>query len=452
MKSKSVKLASLFFIIFTLLLLLPTACSPSQLGAKAIDEVRLLVTQDKWAIDFLVNLTENGSPIFNADYYGYETQPAESPGYTDFRDLTKQLEEIYLGSDAYGPFFTLPMFGTPQVFESDGITKVNPQYFTDFTAGIDIETIRVIKSSSSQIEFAFDIIGSDSIKDGHMRAAKTKNGWRLEESFYFYYLGQLGVSDIDKAYNWEESSVFEPDQNAGSSKRLIGKCMLFNVFFNDKESAWDPEAQASLQSLQNEAFRYLESQAAFYGQDLSISSTNAGNAEYFDIGIAIPIGDEWDFWADDFFKESTSYGSVNNFLEGLKAGYPGYDNYGIIMNVNKKGHSYSLICDPFYEEHENFYAERIVAFHSTDETYEFALSSATIAHELLHLFGAVDLYFPFDWDSERIQLAFTYFPFELMRYLPMDDINDAYISVFTAFRIGWRNTLPSKLHIFQVNH
>jgi hypothetical protein len=42
-----------------------------------------------------------------------------------------------------------------------------------------------------------------------------------------------------------------------------------------------------------------------------------------------------------------------------------------------------------------------------------------------------------------------YFPFEIMSCSPYNTHN-ATVSAFTAFRIGWRNTLPDQLLMFQL--
>jgi hypothetical protein len=277
----------------------------------------------------------------------------------------------------------------------------------------------------------------------------TDGGWRLDRSFFFYCLNRLDLLDVESTVLWEDNPLLDTDQNFGSAKRFTGDCMFYNIFIDDPGSSWDAGTVTALYALQNDAFRYLEDQAALFGHDLRCFATGAGNALYLHADFYIPDNDadEDIYWLDLLFME-TEYGSVNGFLEIVSVNESGYDNYGVIINVNKQGRSYAVSCDSFYYDYENYYAERAVIFYSTDYSYDYCLSSSTIAHELLHLFGATDLYYPRDGEDIRKQIIMQYFPFELMHYIPYY-MDDATISAYTAFRVGWRNTLPDQLLTFQ---
>ena len=111
------------------------------------------------------------------------------------------------------------------------------------------------------------------------------------------------------------------------------------------------------------------------------------------------------------------------------------------LHINRAGISYNLA---FYDRVRREYAaERMVCFAEYPDGRPTA--TATYAHELLHLFGAGDLYFPYDQTEERKELAQRYFPSDIM--LRVDyDIQQLMVGPFTAFRIGWRDTLDPMWH------
>ena len=67
-------------------------------------------------------------------------------------------------------------------------------------------------------------------------------------------------------------------------------------------------------------------------------------------------------------------------------------------------------------------------------------------HEMLHLFGADDLYDPYV-EGEKLALIEEYCPYELMRYIP-DDIQETSLSPLTRFLIGWENRLDDQFAVF----
>ena len=75
-------------------------------------------------------------------------------------------------------------------------------------------------------------------------------------------------------------------------------------------------------------------------------------------------------------------------------------------------------------------------------------AAATYAHEILHVFGAGDLYFPYDGDGKRKAEARRLFPNDVMFRVDykLDRLN---VGPFTAYRIGWTQSLDPKLRVFE---
>jgi len=100
-----------------------------------------------------------------------------------------------------------------------------------------------------------------------------------------------------------------------------------------------------------------------------------------------------------------------------------------------------------------YYSKEISAsFHcSESEKTEFSIVSdktpGIIAHEFLHLFGAIDYYEnPFD-QSEKRTLKRREFFYKYKRdimYNPYKNLKDLQIGPLTQYFIGWRNHLSTR--------
>lgn len=101
----------------------------------------------------------------------------------------------------------------------------------------------------------------------------------------------------------------------------------------------------------------------------------------------------------------------------------------------------------------NYYNdESSVAIHTGSTTsIEYAVVAfkrpAIIAHEFLHLFGALDLYVtPYDSDREaqkRKHFAMEQFPKEIMAF-PFRSLDSLEVSPLTEYLVGWRRELPDE--------
>lgn len=413
----------------------------------ATEQAINLVLQDMWAIDFLINLSIDGEYIFEDIPGDLWYTPVTVPEYTSFTNLLSRLDGVYTTNDSYSNFFRYPVFGDPQIDDFEGEVYVYPHYYSNFETKIDADTVKVTELTEDRAVFSFDIYGHEYFSDGSMAMSLTADGWRLDGSFFFYCLNRFDLLDIESSTPWELNPILDTDQNIGSAKRLTGDCMFYNIFVDDKESSWDSDSVADLYTMQDNALRYLEFQAAQFGHELNCFATGADEALYVYIDDIIPTDGSNSYELDLYFM-STQYGSVNGLLKSLSEDNTDHDNYGLIFNVNKQGRSYAVPCNTVFDDHELYDAERAVIFYSTDIDYEYYLTGGTIAHEVLHLFGAIDLYYPNDGEDIRKQIIMQYFPFELMHYVPYY-ADDSTISVFTAFRVGWRNTLPDQLMMFQ---
>ena len=141
--------------------------------------------------------------------------------------------------------------------------------------------------------------------------------------------------------------------------------------------------------------------------------------------------------------QSTGAADGNGLVADLKRRHRA-DAVLLAIHVNKAAASYNLT---FYDGVSPVYAaERIVCFSRyPDQT---PICAASYAHEILHSFGAGELYFPFDRTDERAKRAKKRFPNDVMFRV---DRNLAALDVgpFTAYRIGWLDHLDADLRGFE---
>ena len=95
---------------------------------------------------------------------------------------------------------------------------------------------------------------------------------------------------------------------------------------------------------------------------------------------------------------------------------------------------------------DTYLAERMICFTRYPDGRTTA--AATYAHEILHLFGAGDLYFPYDRVARRKEMARRAFPDDVMRRVDYD-IATLSVGPFTAFRVGWLDELKPEYRVFE---
>ena len=93
-------------------------------------------------------------------------------------------------------------------------------------------------------------------------------------------------------------------------------------------------------------------------------------------------------------------GSPNEFANHLKDEHDA-DHVLFVIHVNKPGRSYNLVLSAGISR--EYWGERVVCFTRFDN--QWPTPAATYAHEILHGFGAGELYFPFDETDTRERLA-----------------------------------------------
>ncbi len=249
--------------------------------------------------------------------------------------------------------------------------------------------------------------------------------------------------------------------NNNVCKKLKGKVVLYAIFVDSKYTGiWTQyDINSTLDSI-SKAMRWIEEQAKKNGVDLSIQ------VEYHKNKKLIPIEANFskktlsatlfglngvrnvDRWADKIAKEA---------LKSL-----GEDTTTITRKIKPKDRENLLarLRDIYKTDNvallyfiNNFYTDEIsVVLHShEDYSPEYGIVSykfpGIIAHEFLHLFGAIDFYLsPFDRKrkvKKKKEFAMKEFPNSIMAF-PYRRLSTLEICSFTKYLIGWDNELEQK--------
>lgn len=232
-------------------------------------------------------------------------------------------------------------------------------------------------------------------------------------------------------------------RNNGSASKLMGCCYLLNIYLKDKVSSWSFEEKNRVAENLALATDFIKGNAKKYNINLTILQGNFGYENDIQYPGVIPVNMfENPQWTEDIFKiigYCSGNGAVKHIKNELKV-----DQIVTILHINKMGTSYNLTyyngIDPMY------YAERVVMFYKYEDGGPTC--AASYAHEVLHSFGAGELYFPYDSSKERMKLAQEYFPNDILFRVDYE-INNLTIGEYTAYRIGWLQVLNPKYQVFE---
>lgn len=223
----------------------------------------------------------------------------------------------------------------------------------------------------------------------------------------------LNVPDALKAHPLIQS------KEVGECAELKGNILITFVFLDDVESSWNDSARSSAKSELNSEISKLKSLASSYGVSLNISTDyKNGTAKNNNMGDGSPFYT----WVHGAISSAglSSLVDLNSDIIKANSGKK-IDEAPVIFLVNKTGRSYAES-----ESTENDAGEYAVIFNN--EYYD------EFSHELLHLFGAEDYYYP-----ASVKTAATNCSSKSI----MITSSEKTVDPLTAFLVGWTDTLNS---------
>lgn len=228
--------------------------------------------------------------------------------------------------------------------------------------------------------------------------------------------------------------------NIGSAKKLEGKIYVLEVWMTSPGTSWSKNNIADMQGKIYSALDWLKKIAAKYGKNVEFEIGSYGvGAEGNEPGVIVenlPQSYEDVAYNAPVLPEALKtigYPDVLSCYNYLKEDF-GTDNIVLLQLINNDGWpcacNFSKGYSEYNGEYDDFYLESVNIFRTMKGEQ---CKDETIAHELLHCFGAWDMYGG-QVTKEAAQWAQTYYPNEIM--LGAYDLKSAVVSPLTAYLTG----------------
>ncbi len=254
-------------------------------------------------------------------------------------------------------------------------------------------------------------------------------------------------TDLEETKNPESAlsptDRFREDYNLGTCKALSGNISVILFYMDDFESEWTKAGRDLF--TKNEikpGLTFLEQEAKKYGMELNLTVKKVYSSLYYDDEVITSVKDTGFATADVLWQAATQihFSSTEKMINEFRSRYQ-TEEIVCLTIFNKDGTSYALNpkrgADIRLDEHCLVFVRDL----HTEENGPAGSQAAVIAHEMLHLFGAEDLYAP----STRKSLAKIHYPGDIMLSAAYD-IDTNTVDAATAFYIGWTDQVPDVLH------
>ena len=228
--------------------------------------------------------------------------------------------------------------------------------------------------------------------------------------------------------------------NTGVCKSLAEDAHVIVLFVNDNGTAWEEKEMASyLQEAVDPAMAYLREQAEDYGVRLALDYSYYVNEAGAPVSISYSgtiLDSDAQEKNPDLMEQCAQrlgYESQWAMLETDRAD-TGLEQIAYLVCVNGPGRSYA-VCSMGASG-----MEYPVLFNDIPRKWE---RRNGVVHELLHVFGAEDMYAEGTRNQNREKLAKQLHKYDVMLDARWD-ISENVVGPFTAYCIGWLDELPEE--------
>ena len=233
--------------------------------------------------------------------------------------------------------------------------------------------------------------------------------------------------------------------NIGNCKKLVGKVYTLVIFLEDNESRWDEKA---INQFYNNkffpSFNYLKEQAELRKVPLELdcgqyATCADGQTRIRYNGIIQTDSSNADINLDIMKQTAKSLGFMTpEIMHAFLKNSTKSEQIAYILAVNKRGQAYA-VADSFDDGADS--VEFVVAFSSSSSSITNV--GSTVVHEMLHLFGACDLFDPSGEYPKRKKLAKKLYPKDIMMLSAISP-NSLEFGQLTSFLIGWTDSFPAE--------
>jgi len=237
----------------------------------------------------------------------------------------------------------------------------------------------------------------------------------------------------------------------GSAHSLKGKVCVLSVFVSEPLNQFEWDEKLEIVKRQKKAQDWIINEAIRYQINVEFENRWVGLRKDITTYKIPQKGERAQRreWIAEVMKK-VGYVNVTTFYSSLKR-LTGASNIAIIFYAKQSGRSFAISCSQC-KVSDNRFLETAVVYQKWESGRHDKYLDQTIAHELLHLFGAWDLY---EGESsltrEKAELAKQMFPDDIM-HTQMDDIERVKITSLTAWLIGWPESYNTSYNNFKPNY
>ena len=238
---------------------------------------------------------------------------------------------------------------------------------------------------------------------------------------------------------------YRPVYDLGSARNMEGTPYVLALFVDDDESSWTAdEVSKQWNDYLVPALEYLETKAGEWGVSLDFQT----GCYYTGMNERITVRYDGIIYGSDGYSDNTdmmdqiaqslnfeSKEDMRRFMEE----FTGEDDIVYVVMVNKDGRCYA-ISDSYHNGDDTLDYCMIYTYH---DNYTMEVRPGSIAHEVLHLFGAEDYYYESgEHNLNRGSLAQQLYPNDIMLTVKWN-IFDNTLGDFTAYCVGWTDIVPA---------
>lgn len=252
-----------------------------------------------------------------------------------------------------------------------------------------------------------------------------------------------------------------PDtKNRNTCKMLTDSVLIYAVFVDtDLYHPWTEfDIHSTMDSLQK-AGNWIRQQAGAYSKKVHFQNVqyhDGGKLTIYEKSAKVRLGlhastfvkgkrskiKYWVSWADAISKKAgrgLKYTSSSKISKRLRITDVQSLNQALRDKYNRENVAILFFVNGYLEDHPSY------TFNSESNQFaEYAIitnkNPAVISHELLHLFGAVDLYPNLAYPNFHFGELAEKFPDEIMR-IQHKEITRLSVSPITAYFVGWQDSL-----------
>ena len=236
-----------------------------------------------------------------------------------------------------------------------------------------------------------------------------------------------------------ENDTSESSRNIGTARVLYGKIYVIMIFVGPHDNPWTRSEAERYKAKVAEAEQWLKIQAAKYGKRLEFVNAAFGADGNFcdnDIPEDSDSANAYSYPSSVFLK--IGFESRNRFVDWVHDNTDCDQCLSIIFS-NTKGRSYaSPVTREYHAYDSETYNLECCLLYRGFKNSDVETNSATVAHEILHLFGAWDLYRLDSSDSERAVKTELMFPDSIMLNTHRD-IWETRIDEINAWLVGLKD-------------